>query len=528
MVFEKESTPSAATQPSFLWMALGDLVPNIPGLGDWSEKVITGVTTDSRLVRSDYVFIDEGSAYSQKYIEEAVFRGAACVILATKTEACPAFSAIEHWTQEEDHRRSILKIYMPNLSSRVGSLLHRFYQDPTQQLKVIGVTGTNAKTSITTLVASVCRLLDSPCALLGSRGWGVGEVLEETGYTSPPSAKLAYYCWKSVECGAQKLAMEVSSHAIKARRIAGVAFDTLVLSNISRDHLDYHASVEEYVQVKSSLFHTTSAQDMVLNMDDPVGRKIAREYIGSAKIWGYTLENNAPGCSIEVVRGYNVQASLRGLSMDVFYNDQVVTIKSQWLGFFNAHNIIAGVVTLLTLGYTLEQIAEKVPHVAPVPGRMELLPRQQEQPHVVIDYAHSPQALDAVLKSLRQVCERALIVVFGCGGDRDRGKRRQMGAVAEKYANRIILTNDNPRSENPKRILDGILKGIMTPWDVEVEPDRSNAIASAISNARKGDVVLIAGKGDETQQIIGEKRSSFSDRESAQYFLSLRAAHATV
>lgn len=227
---------------------------------------------------------------------------------------------------------------------------------------------------------------------------------------------------------------------------------------------------------------------------------------------------------MEMLRAFDIETSIHGMSMQVLFRNQQIRVDSCWIGRFNVSNVLAGMTTLLSLGYAFSDLPDLVAKVPCVPGRMQRVHVEGADLCAILDYAHTPAALEAVLISLQQVCERSLIVVFGCGGDRDKGKRELMGAVAEKYANQVILTSDNPRSENPRTIIDDILKGMMTPWDVDIILSREDAIAEAIHRGHKGDIVLVCGKGDEKMQEVAGVKHAFCDLEKIEYFLSLRDA----
>ena len=516
----------ACESEPFLWAYLSEVLRDIVSCSKSLDRVLLGLVADSRLIKPAYGFLEEDCVQSRRYRDDAISRGAS-VIFCKADDDLSHIKSIE--VQVKGIKKQVVLVSLANFDQVKGKVVHAFYRNPSHQLSLVGVTGTNGKTTVSTLVALVNQRLKKRCAVLGSRGWGESVTdLKTTGYTTPPLCDVNQYLWQSLQSGVEAFSMEVSSHGIASGRISGIVYDVAVLTNVTRDHLDYHQTWEAYREVKSRFFMQQDTGDLVLNMDDPTGRKIAREYVGSAQLWGYAIDTYSAACGVNMVRACDVQGSLKGLEMTVHYNNQVVHVKSAWIGCFNALNLLAAITACLAMGHELKEVAEALAEIPVIPGRMELISAGSNMPSVIVDYAHTPDAFEAVLKSLIKICTRSLVVVFGCGGDRDKGKRALMGSIAEKYANQVILTNDNPRSEDPQAIIDDIMQGISAPWDVVVETDRQEAIAMAIEQSFKGDIICCLGKGDEVTQIIQGEAKEFNDRKIASYLMGLKSEYGEV
>jgi len=329
----------------------------------------------------------------------------------------------------------------------------------------------------------------------------------QTGYTTPDALRLQAILSELRQQGCDPVVMEVSSHALQQQRIAGCEFDVVALTNLGQDHLDFHGSREQYAAAKASLFDRPEPVLRVLNLDDELGRELAQRHAGEAII-GYSREGRAEAqlCLTDWSMGS------QGLRISVDCEGRRLDIASGLVGSFNIENLLACIAVLRGLDIEPERIEASLQRLQPIPGRMEFFPGGEGQPAVVIDFAHTEQALQACLESLREFCEGKLFCVFGCGGDRDRGKRPKMAAVAERLADEVIVTDDNPRGESPDRIMRDILAGFSDPQPVRVIHDRQTAIETALAQAGEQDLVLIAGKGHEQVQIVGERRLPFSDQ----------------
>ncbi|MGB7756928.1 MAG: UDP-N-acetylmuramoyl-L-alanyl-D-glutamate--2,6-diaminopimelate ligase [Salinisphaera sp.] len=413
-------------------------------------------------------------------------------------------------------------VAVPGLSQRVGNIAARLYDEPSRQLFVAGVTGTDGKTSCAWLIARALTALGSRCGYLGTLGFGAVDDLAAATHTTPDAARLQRWLARMVAADHEAAAMEVSSHALAQQRTDAVAFDVAVLTQIGRDHLDYHGDEAAYVAAKRRLFDSPDLSVAVLNADDATGRDwLARESGGVS----YIAYGESPVVAeyARFVRIERVDARADGLVIDFSTHLGSATLASRLVGIFNAWNLAATLAVLLVRDVSLVEAVEALAAVPTVPGRMERIDATDDQPLVIVDYAHTPGALEAALSALSAHVEGRLLCVFGCGGDRDRGKRSLMGAVAARHADRFWITDDNPRSEDPAAIvadvIDGIPEAVTAAARYEIVLSRGDAIAAAIGEAEPGDVVLIAGKGHETTQQYGDRILSFDDRVAARHAL---------
>jgi UDP-N-acetylmuramoyl-L-alanyl-D-glutamate--2,6-diaminopimelate ligase len=375
-------------------------------------------------------------------------------------------------------------------------------------MKVIGYTGTNGKSSCVWLTAGVLE----NCAMIGTMGNGRPGRLQKSTHTTPDAISLQKLLAAYRKEGMTTIAMEVSSHALDQGRIDGLDVDIAVFTNLTRDHLDYHPSMEAYGAAKKRLFSLPGIDRYVINIDDPFGHDLAAELCAPGKCLTFGIEN----ASAKLL-AINIELHNRGLSLDFVWRDQEAHLDSRLIGRFNVENLLAVTGALIAAGLPLQQIVKRLAQVPPVPGRMEQFGAAHE-PQIVVDYAHTPDALQNALEAAREHCKGRLVCVFGCGGDRDRGKRPLMGRVAEELADAVILTDDNPRSENGDDILAEIRGGMQR--EPLVERDREAAIRMAIGEAGETDLVLIAGKGHEDYQINGDEVRHFSDRETVEAILA--------
>ena len=418
---------------------------------------------------------------------------------------------------EADHFQWDPALAIPNagvvgLKTRIGEIAAHVYGEPSRVLHMVGVTGTNGKTSVAHWVAQAFSRLGRKTAVIGTVGNGFPPVEGKPGMLTPalnttPDAielqqRLAYYRQQ----GAVACAMEVSSHGLAQGRVNGTRFNIAVLTNLSRDHLDYHGSMENYADAKARLFSWPGLEWVVVNVDDDFGRRLESE-TRPARVAGYGFQRGA-------VVGEKLQLSQAGLHLQVHTDWGNAEFDAPLLGRFNAANLLAVLTTLLVSGVKLDDACQALAHITPPPGRMQTL-GGDAHPLVVVDYAHTPDALEKVLATLREIVSGGrLICVFGCGGNRDKGKRPLLGRAVAHGADEVWVTSDNPRNEDPRHIIDDILAGIAgakSDNQVHVEPDRARAIFEAIGGAHQGDVVLIAGKGHEDYQEVAGERLPFSD-----------------
>lgn len=403
-------------------------------------------------------------------------------------------------------------IPVPDLRRFAGVLADHFHGQPSTGLKLIGVTGTNGKTSVVQLIGQALSRLGYAAATLGTLGAGPVGALVPGSRTTPDAPTIQAWLARMRDAGITHVAMEVSSHALDQHRVAGLRFHTAVYTNLSHDHLDYHGSMEAYFQAKSRLFRWPDLKVAVVNQDDSWGRRLAPK---AAALYPYGFAAEA------LIRGHALQLQPDGLHFAVETPWGALSVQSRLLGTFNASNLLAVIATLLGLGVPLKELAMLLPTLEPVQGRMNRL-GGGALPLVVVDYAHTPDALEQALCSLRAHTSGRLIVVFGCGGERDRAKRPLMGAIAVRLADAVIVTDDNPRGEDGDRIVAEILAGMPERERVAVERDRALAIHQAVREAAVGDLVLIAGKGHEATQESQGVQYPFDDVELARDALAIR------
>ena len=468
----------------------------------------TRLALDSRRVQPGDVFLALPGAHAdgRAYIADAVARGAAAVIYERGGQEIavpptPTFA-------------------IDNLAAQAGEIAHLVYGRPSEQLWLCGVTGTNGKTSVSQWIAQALSALDCKCGVIGTLGSGFPPALEAGLNTTPDAVTLHATLARFLRDGAVACAMEVSSIGLDQGRTNGAHFDVAVFTNLTRDHLEYHGSMAAYAAAKRKLFEMPGLTGGVINLDDPFGRTLAEEFSGKLDLLGYTLEA-APDIDRHGdtrLRAEDLRMTATGVAFRVRGVDFVVPV----VGRFNVANLLAVIGALLLGGETLEDCAAALKTIVPPPGRMQAV-GGAGQPLVVVDYAHTPDALEQVLITLRESAAARggrLICVFGCGGERDPGKRPQMGAIAERRADRVLLTSDNPRGEDPQAIIAAILAGMRTC--PAVETDRATAIRQAVTQADARDVVVLAGKGHEPYQEIAGRRFPFADLEAARSALRER------
>ncbi|HEY9148198.1 MAG TPA: UDP-N-acetylmuramoyl-L-alanyl-D-glutamate--2,6-diaminopimelate ligase, partial [Gammaproteobacteria bacterium] len=404
-----------------------------------------------------------------------------------------------------------------------GEVASRFYGEPSGQMKVVGITGTNGKTSISQFIAQAASC-DGVCGVIGTLGSGLYGQMDTTGHTTPDAVTLQQQLAKMRDAGAGLVAMEVSSHALDQGRVNGVQFDVAVFTNLSHEHLDYHGDIVSYASAKRRLLQMPGLRLAVLNADDPIGREWLADMPAAVEAVSYGLSGGEGERLGPDLFAADLTLDASGLAMKVRAGEQSATLKTGLLGRFNASNLLAALGALLGLGYDFRDALQRLSRVTTVAGRMESF-GGGKKPLVVVDYAHTPAALEHVLQALREHTTRQLWCIFGCGGERDREKRSMMGRIAEQLADNVVITDDNPRREDPFSIIEEILRGIENPDAVYISRNRAQAIAHAISLAREGDVILVAGKGHETVQQIGEQCLPYSDRHEVARLLGEEVRH---
>ncbi len=460
------------------------------------------VTADSRQVRSNSLFL----AYPGERVDGRQFIAQA---LAQGASAVAYESADYTWTAEN----AVAHIAVAGLREQVGNIADEYYAHPSSKLWMIGVTGTNGKTTCSQWLAQALQSLQRKTAVIGTLGNGFLPALSATINTTPDPIQLHAALADYLAQGAQAVAMEVSSHGLQQGRVNGVAFDVAVLTNLSRDHLDYHGDMASYAAAKQRLFAWPNLHSAVLNVDDAFGQSLAEELATRGQqVLSYGLQSGD-------VRGTDLRFNRQGLAMQVHTPFGSRALQTQVTGHFNAYNLLAVLATLLVSRVSLDDAVQALSQLQAVAGRMQQYGGVAAQPLVVVDYAHTPDALQNVLQSLRSQTQGRLICVFGCGGNRDAGKRPLMGQVASELADQVWITTDNPRDEVPAAIAQAVLAGVTKPNQVQIELDRVRAIKRAIQQADSQDTVLVAGKGHEDyQEILGVKHA-FSDADIVQQAL---------
>ena len=462
-----------------------------------SDLMIRELTLDSRSVRGGDLFLAVPGLNSdgRDHIADALKRGAAAV--AYEVEGAKVLPITD-----------VPLIPVKGLAAQLSDIAGRFYGDPSRHLNMVGVTGTNGKTSVTQLVAQALDLLGQHCGIVGTLGTGFHGALQSGRHTTPDPIAVQATLSDLRKAGARAVAMEVSSHGLDQGRATALAFDVAVLTNLSRDHLDYHGTMEAYAAAKAKLFAWADLRCRVINIDDEFGRTLAAEKRESRLIT-YSQEDSSAYLYCRDARfdDDGVRATL------VTPQGQHL-LRSSLLGRFNLSNVLAAVGALLGLDYPLDEILKVLPKLQGPAGRMQRL-GGGTTPLVVVDYAHTPDALEKVLTALRPHAKGRLLCLFGCGGDRDRGKRPLMAEVVERLADGVLVTDDNPRSEAPQQIFDDIRPGFSQPDVVAFVQGRGQAIARIVASATADDVIVLAGKGHEDYQEINGERQPFSDLEAA-------------
>jgi UDP-N-acetylmuramoyl-L-alanyl-D-glutamate--2,6-diaminopimelate ligase len=478
---------------------------------------VKGLCADSRQVQAGDLFLGMlGSRVDgSEFVREALTRGAVAALLSQ--EAWKKVSGEAEWGSQP-----LLVLPRVGLNKAVAQVAAAFYGFPARQLILVGVTGTNGKTTTTHLIEHLLQAAGRPIALLGTLYNRWPGHYEVTPHTTLFPLELQRSLRQAKEAGAEVAVMEVSSHALAQDRAWGCAFAAAVWTNLTQDHLDFHGSMENYWQAKATLFRPEYLQGRaVVNADDAGGRRLLGAISAPLEPWAYSLK---PLEGIPGLWPSQVHLHPTGLKATLHTPMGSFAVEAPLVGSFNLSNLLAAVGVALHLGIPPEAIQSALPRFPGVPGRMERVSLPGQDITVIVDYAHTPDGLENLLKALRPQVQGRLICVFGCGGDRDRGKRPQMGRIAATWADQVIVTSDNPRTEDPQRILQDILAGIPGfPWAVEV--DRRQAIRLAILEAQPGDTVVIAGKGHEDYQILGTEKIHFDDREEAREALALRLAH---
>lgn len=496
---------------------LSDLLASWVTIPSTLDRLITGLSLDSRTINSGDLFIAHTGTNTDgaKFITEAKQHGAAAALIDINNNMTKEFSKIHDIFFSADTDITdigFLIIPVAQLDENMGLIAARFYDNPCKNMKIIGVTGTNGKTTITQLIANALSSAGQTAGVVGTLGYGLAGELQMSTHTTPFPITLQQNLAELRDQNATIVALEASSHGLDQNRLSGTTINIAIFTNLTRDHLDYHQTMENYAHAKHKLFERSELRYGVFNLDDPYGQAWALEFSNKLAVYGYTLDaslNNKKAIA-NIIWADNIHLTDTGISAAIHTPWGEGILHSKLLGRFNLSNILAVITTLGILKIPFPDILAYLMPLSGIAGRMQALGGLQ-QPLIVVDYAHTPDALAHVLQSLREHCRGKLWCVFGCGGNRDAGKRAIMGGIVATYADEIIVTDDNPRDEQPQQIIEDIIAGIPATKSAIIEHDRHLAIAHAINCAHAGDVVLIAGKGHETYQQIGSEKYPFSD-----------------
>ncbi|MEH6626954.1 MAG: UDP-N-acetylmuramoyl-L-alanyl-D-glutamate--2,6-diaminopimelate ligase [Motiliproteus sp.] len=496
---------SIANYQMTLQQLLPDVAAMLSSMGH-DKLCFSGLTIDSRKVKAGDLFLAcQGATVNGiGFVDSAIKKGAEAVLINSQQtlKNCP-----------------VPVIPVPNLEQRLAEFGGRFYQQPSAKMQVVGITGTNGKTSCSHFIAQALTLLSSPSAVIGTNGYGFLDNLNRASHTTPDALYLQRLLAEMLEQGANNVVMEVSSHALDQGRVTGVQFDQAVFTNLTRDHLDYHGDMQSYGAAKKALFSDFGVHYAVLNLEDAYAAELIAVISGGVEILGYGIKQSQLAQSVPQIWVEKQQLSAGGIEATLNTPAGLISFSSTILGGFNLSNLMATVAVLLNMDFSPDAIAAVLGQLQGVDGRMQPVAEINDR-LIVVDYAHTPDALEKALLALRNHCRGSLWCVFGCGGDRDRGKRSEMAAIAEKYADRQVVTSDNPRSEPAEQIIEEILAGFSHRDNLSVEGDRRQAIALAVAQAQAGDVILVAGKGHEDYQEIGGVRYPYSDSEVIRSLLS--------
>jgi len=491
-----------------------------------SHLPIKQLHLDSRNIQKGDGFVAlKGDLYDGKtFIGEALKKGASVVLVDA--------SELEGF----DFDSNLPIVAIPELNENLSQLADNLYHHPSASLSVVGITGTNGKTSCVQFYAQAIALLTGRCGVMGTTGFGVFELtqnkksldkaLTTTGMTTPDPIAVQKILSQFVDQSISRCAMEVSSHGLVQHRVAAVDINTAIFTNLSHDHLDYHQTMEAYGKAKAQLFVMPSVKNIVINTDDAYATTLLKNIAKDVNVMTYGFESKPSGIrsdlhlfvkSADILKSQVTKVQLLAETQD---QSTPYTFSTSLLGQFNISNLLAVIGGLYAEGFALDTIVEMLPAIKPIDGRMELIESSADV-SVVVDFAHTPDALSKALSALHDSVVGSLWCVFGCGGDRDKAKRPEMAAVAKGLADHIIITNDNPRTEAPDTILDDIAQGFDAKTFLRI-PDRAEAIKYAIKHGAKNDTILIAGKGHETYQILGTEKHYFSDQEQAKAALEQR------
>ncbi len=467
-----------------------------------AEIEIVGIASDSRLVQAGYLFLAcQGAAEDRlEYVRAALEQGAIAVAI-DETYA----------TEAQSLAADVPLIAINDLSLNLGFIAARFFDRPSAALALIGITGTNGKTTCSHLLAQCLDKHNQRCGIIGTMGYGFFDDLLASANTTPGSIELQSRLYQLQHNSAKAVAMEVSSHGLAQNRTTGCHFSIAVFTNLTRDHLDYHGSMQAYGAAKLELFREPELDAAIINLDDAFAAEVIKAVSANAITVGVSLMASQSLNTDYFIHGVILERSLAGTKFMVQSSWGEALFHTPLLGDYNVNNLLLVLGVVIQQGVSLDETLGSIATLHASKGRLESFGKQH-QPLVIVDYAHTPDALEKVLQTLQAYAQGELWVLFGCGGERDAGKRSQMGKIAEHFADHVWLTSDNPRSESAENIVNDILAGISKPENIIIQPSRELAIAEIIAAAAANDIVLIAGKGHEEYQLIGNEILPFSDR----------------
>lgn len=475
-------------------MKLAELMlPWIKSVSDDCD--ILGLHNDSRQIKEGFLFIayPGAAADGRFFCTQASKAGASAIIYEP-----------ENWPENCELPSQTLNLPLPGLAKKLAAIASRFYNEPSKKLSLTGITGTNGKTTIAYQLAQAHDLLDNKAAYIGTLGEGEVSALNPLANTTPDGLHLQQLFALYQQEGIKQVCMEVSSHALSQQRVDNIHFQQAIFTNLSHDHLDYHQTMEAYAAAKALLFAKPGLDWAIINYDDPAKNLMINAVQAPCKILSYGLQEGADICALS----WEVSLAGTQLRLRSPWGEHQILIKA--LGFFNIYNALAIFTSLMACGYPIDKVIPIMATLNASPGRMEVV---HKEPYIIVDYAHTPDALENVLKTLEKMKTGRILTVFGCGGDRDKSKRPMMGKIASQYADIAIITSDNPRTENPLSIINEIEAGASLADNLYKIPERKEAIIKAIELANKNDIILVAGKGHEDYQQIGTVRYPFSDQE---------------
>ncbi|RMF95056.1 MAG: UDP-N-acetylmuramoyl-L-alanyl-D-glutamate--2,6-diaminopimelate ligase [Candidatus Schekmanbacteria bacterium] len=472
-------------------------------LSEIESVMVSGITADSREVEEGFLFvaIKGFKRDGHDYIKDAIDKGVSAVLVDT---------AFDETSIGADILKKITLLKSKDTRESFGIIASNYFGNPSKELKLIGITGTNGKTTTSYILNSILEKAGIVSGMIGTILYKIGDEEFPSSLTTPDAFTLNRFLRRMVDSGVTHTIMEVSSHSIRLKRIAGCSFSLGIFTNLSPEHLDFHKTIEEYYECKKSFFNYLNANDeakAIVNIDDKWGRKIAKEF--KEKVVTYSFDK--PEANFKILSS---KLSKSGIEGSICTGKGVVNFSSNLIGSFNFSNILAATAAAVELGISPDIIERGIESLDIVPGRFQRIEGNVDF-DIIVDYAHTPDALEKLLTEAKKMCKKDLIVVFGCGGNRDTEKRPLMGKIASRIGTKIIITSDNPRNENPMDIINDILKGIDRNRrnNIEVVEDRREAIRYAIEKADAGDTIVIAGKGHEDYQIVGEKIIHLDDKE---------------